>query len=253
LTSADINHIKRFGGIYTRQTFLYRTLNKSLKDSDYNVLFALRFVIADLHKQLAGEHKKFRRSHNSDDPIFRVYRGQAIPIDELNLIRNSIGEFLSIQSFLSTSTDPEVAISFAKQVMPTSELTRILKKETNGGVFSLGYLLYRQGNYEQTKKYFEQLLGESSISDFDKAHCYHGLGGVAVALKQYDEALVYYQKELELWMKMYRSGQHITIAQTYMGFGQVYCFNQELDSALECEQKALSLLPDNHIDRGKAY
>ncbi|CAF0960412.1 unnamed protein product [Didymodactylos carnosus] len=310
---------------YTRHTFLSRTLIKALRDSDYNVLFALRFFITDLHKQLAEEHETFRRSYNSDDPILRVYRGQAIAIDELNLIRNSIGEFLSIQNFLSTNTDREVAAFFAKQVTPTSELTRIvfqfnidtraltkpyadikrlsyftdedevlimlgsifkieqveynqrektwtgmlsmcsqdeneltdlmaqLKEETNNGVCSLGYLLYRQESYEQAKKYFEQLLNESSISDFDKAYCYRGLGAVTIELEQYDEALVYYQKELELEMIMDPSRDDVTIARTYMYTGEAYFRNQDLDLALEYEQKALSLLPDNHIDRATVY
>ncbi|CAF1488398.1 unnamed protein product [Didymodactylos carnosus] len=37
---------------YTRESFLYRILNKALRIQDIDVLYKLRFFIADLHKQL---------------------------------------------------------------------------------------------------------------------------------------------------------------------------------------------------------
>ncbi|CAF0858031.1 unnamed protein product [Adineta steineri] len=112
---------------YTRPTFIYSTLNKALRESDFEVLFALRFFIADLHRQLTDEHRKTLHSHIGYKPISYVYRGQAIEVKELNFIRRNLGQFLSIQSFLSTSTDRQVALSFAMaSTPPTTDTTRIL-------------------------------------------------------------------------------------------------------------------------------
>ena len=61
---------------YSRPTFLYSTLNKALRESDYEVLLALRFFINDLHGQLICEHERFLESRSSnEDPILKVYRG----------------------------------------------------------------------------------------------------------------------------------------------------------------------------------
>ena len=48
--------------------------------------------------------------------MLRVYRGQAIGMDELELMKNSVGEYLSMNSFLSTSRNRSTAIDFARLV-----------------------------------------------------------------------------------------------------------------------------------------
>ncbi|CAF3120502.1 unnamed protein product, partial [Rotaria sp. Silwood2] len=42
-----------------------------------------------------------------------VYRGQLMSADELQLIKNNIGEFISINIFLSTTTIRSIAIDFS--------------------------------------------------------------------------------------------------------------------------------------------
>ena len=102
---------------YTRESCFYRLLNRALRFQDLHILFSMRFFITDLYSQLTDEHKKL---------AVQVYRGQAISVEELNLIRENIGQFLSMNSFLSTSVNRQVSMSFAKQITVTSELTRIL-------------------------------------------------------------------------------------------------------------------------------
>ncbi len=92
-------------------------MNRALRLQDLEILFCIRFFITDLYSQLKNEYKQL---------IAQVYRGQAISVEELNLIRDNIGQFLSMNSFLSTSVNRQVSMSFAKQITITSELTRIL-------------------------------------------------------------------------------------------------------------------------------
>jgi hypothetical protein len=96
---------------YTKESFLYRILNKALRDHDIDLLFAMRFFIVDLYKKLSREHEQQFSSSNS---ILRVYRGQAISNDELHFIRESIGGFISFNNFLSTSNSRQTANKFAK-------------------------------------------------------------------------------------------------------------------------------------------
>jgi tetratricopeptide (TPR) repeat protein len=113
---------------YTRETCFYRLLNKALRVHDFGLLLEFRFFITDLYEQLTCEHRNYlqRLLSESGDPILRIYRGQAIFADELNTIRESVGEFISMDSFLSTTTDEATALVFTKQVAVTDDTQRIL-------------------------------------------------------------------------------------------------------------------------------
>ena len=102
---------------YTRDSFLYRMLNKALRVQNIDLLFLLRFVIGDIYQQL----KQYQ--HQSS---IRVFRGQVMSIDELNTLRQSINNFISINSFFSTSINRRKAVGFLNSSEITSDLCRIL-------------------------------------------------------------------------------------------------------------------------------
>ncbi|CAF0842226.1 unnamed protein product [Rotaria sordida] len=58
--------------------------------------------------------------------IIRVYCGQIIRNDELQLMKNSIGEFLSMNSFLSSSRDRSTALHFARATPKTNDVQQII-------------------------------------------------------------------------------------------------------------------------------
>jgi len=102
---------------YTRNTFLYKMLNKALRVQNIDLLFLLRFVIGDIYQQL----KQYQ--HQSS---IRVYRGQVMSIDELNTLQQSIDNLISINSFFSTSINRRKALGFLSRSEITSDLCRIL-------------------------------------------------------------------------------------------------------------------------------
>ncbi|CAF4691318.1 unnamed protein product [Rotaria sp. Silwood2] len=79
---------------YTRDSFLYRLLNKALRVQNTDIIFLFRFFIRDIERQL--------EQYKCTAPI-RVYRGQLMPNEELKILKDSIGYFISMNSFLSTS------------------------------------------------------------------------------------------------------------------------------------------------------
>ncbi|CAF0775832.1 unnamed protein product [Adineta steineri] len=81
---------------YTRKSFIYRILNKALRIHNIDLLFMLRFFIQDIYYQI----EQYKCLH----PI-RVYRSHLMSYDELQLFQNSIGQFISINAFLSTRLD----------------------------------------------------------------------------------------------------------------------------------------------------
>ncbi|CAF1355979.1 unnamed protein product [Adineta steineri] len=98
---------------YTRPTFLYNTLNKALRDFDFEVLFALRFS----HQRPATTISHRTRNLSNFN----------ISVADLNYLHQNIGQFVAMQSFLSTSFDRAVASFFAQAAAPTTdEITCIL-------------------------------------------------------------------------------------------------------------------------------
>ena len=97
---------------YTLESCFYRIMNKALKTHDCDTLHTLRFWIRDIAKQIKRNHDRYIWENGTQGNI-RVYRGQIIEINELELIRKSIGQLVSMNSFFSTSRNREVALTFA--------------------------------------------------------------------------------------------------------------------------------------------
>ncbi len=102
---------------YTRESFLYRMLNKALRIQNIDLLFLFRFVIADIYQQL---------KQNQYESSVRVYRGQIMSKDELNVLRQSIGNLISINSFFSTSINRQKALRFLNSSVISKDFHRIL-------------------------------------------------------------------------------------------------------------------------------
>jgi tetratricopeptide (TPR) repeat protein len=95
---------------YTRESCFYKMLNKALRMEDIDTLFAFRFFITDLYKQLTDLH-----AQSDAPPILRVYRAQCLSVDELHRLHTSVGEFISMNSFLSTTVERKKATAFLPQ------------------------------------------------------------------------------------------------------------------------------------------
>lgn len=106
---------------YTRDTFLYRLLNKALREQDFDTLYSLRYFIKDLRLQLISQRgsqylNEIRLATTSNASISgrnTVYRGQLMTNEEFNKkIRNNQG-FLSVNNFFSTTIHKQLAMIYA--------------------------------------------------------------------------------------------------------------------------------------------
>ena len=96
---------------YTRQTFLYLLLNKSLRQQNIEVIIDLHFFLCDLHDQLAATYGD---THPRTDTE-KYYRGQIISLEEIELFQ-TLGNLygpITLNSFLSTTKDYQLASIFA--------------------------------------------------------------------------------------------------------------------------------------------
>jgi len=88
---------------YTRQSFLFRMLNKALRVQNIDLLFLFRFFIYDIQQQLL--------KNQCAQPI-HLYRAQFITNDELQILKRAIGGYITMNSFLSTTIDQATALSY---------------------------------------------------------------------------------------------------------------------------------------------
>ena len=102
---------------YTRESFFYKTLNAALRKPDIHMIFLFRSFIYDIYRQLQKYQSKTR---------LKVYRSQTISTDELKTLQESLGQFISINSFFSTSADYKRALSFLNTSNGSNDLAKVL-------------------------------------------------------------------------------------------------------------------------------
>ncbi|CAF1469972.1 unnamed protein product, partial [Rotaria sordida] len=93
---------------YTRDSFVYRLVNKALRTLNIDIIFKFRFLIIDLYQQLKQRHIDYIKSLSTIDPnkiVHTVYRCQHIGIHELEKLKDSIGNIICPNSFFSTTED----------------------------------------------------------------------------------------------------------------------------------------------------
>ncbi|CAF1026308.1 unnamed protein product [Adineta steineri] len=114
---------------YTRESCIYKILNKALRTQNIDDVSPFYSFIRDLNGQLGEQHKLFVKQQTTS--VIKVYRGQLISKDEVNRLKAGIGQFISMNSFLSTSTNKKKALEFATSRAPPNDIvTSILLEIT---------------------------------------------------------------------------------------------------------------------------
>jgi hypothetical protein len=88
---------------YTPDLFFYRVLNKALRVQNIEMLFLFRSFISDIHHQL--------HSYKLSSSL-RVYRNQLMSNNEIDSLKQNIAQFISINSFLSTTVQCDFALFY---------------------------------------------------------------------------------------------------------------------------------------------
>ncbi|CAF4472906.1 unnamed protein product [Didymodactylos carnosus] len=224
---------------------------------------------------------------SSNTNISQLYRGQVISKDELDRIRSSIGEFISINSFLSTTRSQKKALQFAISTQ-CDNLERILFKIKVGSrikakpfadISRLSYfpgeeeILLMLGSifrlesvhYEDDQQIWMADLDLCDEDDHDLKQVFDhmkkemgsettliSLGNLLLDLGELEKAEKYYNRLLN----------ELTVGDPgipgcYIGLGAVHQNKGEYDLALMNHEKALKIqlkaLPPDHPDIASTY
>ncbi|CAF2306788.1 unnamed protein product [Rotaria sp. Silwood2] len=90
-------------GWYTRDVFVYHLLNKAVRTQNIDLLLIFQFFIHDI--------QRFIEENKSTKSLY-VYRSYLMSNDEIQLFKNSIGEFILINEFFLTNLHRQQALSY---------------------------------------------------------------------------------------------------------------------------------------------
>lgn len=96
---------------YSKECFIYKSINKAFRSEDLVNLFLFRLFIGDLSESIVGEHKLMLKLSNRT--VWNVYRGTQLSKETLGKLKECEGRHYSFNGFLSTSQLEEVAVHFA--------------------------------------------------------------------------------------------------------------------------------------------
>jgi len=258
---------------YTRESFVYRLLNKALRVQNIDLLYQFRFVLSDLEQEL--------KQMQCSTPQL-VYRGQLMSKDELHSLKKSLGEYISIHSLFSTSLKKQKALEFLNTYSFSNDLETVLFEITanlsstqsmkpfanissksfystehevlfmSGCVFQL--ISYQQENnlhvfrlttaedqqdyhrlFQNIKNEYSAINDQPSLLTF--ANLLHQMG-------RYDLAEKYFRKFLND-----PSSNPDDLPKCYYALGILTLINDQYDTSLEWHKKSLQLLSptDPHL------
>ncbi|CAF2104698.1 unnamed protein product [Rotaria magnacalcarata] len=252
---------------YTRESFLYKILNKALRVQNIDILFIFRFFMRDIYRAL---------EQSQCQSTIRAYRGQILSNDELKSLRESIGELISINSFFSTTTDRKQALVFLNSHNLSNDLQRVLfiidadpstgetKPFANISSFSdfenesevlfmIGSIFHLKSIRRQNDKYWIIQLTMCSNDQHDLANLFqymkeqYGGGDNETSLLNFGQVLRRMGK-FDLAEKFYRRSLNElapdapSLVSLYYSLGLVLKEKKELDSSLEYLHKSLKLI-----------
>jgi hypothetical protein len=99
---------------YTRDSCLYRLINRALRNEDIGSIIKYRFFIIDLYQKLGELHNQIISSNNRlEQTLLTYYRGQLMSTTEIDQFKQHIGSLISINTFFSTASSLDVAVMYA--------------------------------------------------------------------------------------------------------------------------------------------
>ncbi len=133
---------------YTRDCFVSTMLKKALRIQDTEILIKMGFFIRDLHEQIEEVYSDMEK------PVsLTVYHGQRMFNQQLEILVQSQGEFLSFRNFLVASADRQASFNHVKQLSSRPDFISVLFKITiNPSVASSAFASLDRISYSSNTK-----------------------------------------------------------------------------------------------------
>jgi tetratricopeptide (TPR) repeat protein len=266
---------------YTTESFLYKIINKAFRVQNIEVLYLFRTFIRDMKEQL----ERYQCTSS-----IHVYRGQIMSTNELNYLKSSINNYISMNSFFSTTRNRQLAIFFLGHCSLSDNLERILFEIdvdsqrnkpfadiSNHSAFSNEQeILFMAGSIFQLIEIFSDQNNicivkmkladnkENHLKDvYERIRTDYGageqietnsmiLGNVLQRMGKFNIAEKYYRRELNDL-----SGKHLNLATCFYNLAEVLREQGDYDTSLKWYYKSLEIdrkiLSYKHANVGNTY
>ncbi|CAF2128491.1 unnamed protein product [Rotaria magnacalcarata] len=167
---------------YTKDSFLYRFVNKALRTEDIEALFRLRYFLKDLCKNLKLLFDDNFQTYQESLEAILVYRGLTLPIKVIDQIKQSVGRHVSTNGFLSTTFKRDVAEMFGANVIFEIKIETDLKNIIYGYIarmsvnpsedevlFDLGAIFQIKNVQYKDDKYIVSMIGIDNNIEYLKS------------------------------------------------------------------------------------
>ena len=224
---------------YLRECFLYKMLNYSLESEDLRNLFLFRRILRDIEQQI--------QQHRSSSPV-HVYRSQLMPLELLDRWVSSVGQCVTVSSFLSATLNHEIALTFLNtdQVVNNNDVRVLLSIDADPRIVgSKPFVQLSSLNYAQDKN--EVLFMFGSIFLINNITC--GKDGLyTIEMTLYNDVDHDFKPVFDDLRKKYLQSQ-MDLPQ----FAQVLCDFDRFAEAEEYLNHYLEQLPPDHDDTVRCY
>ncbi|CAM4814936.1 unnamed protein product [Rotaria magnacalcarata] len=220
---------------YTRESFVYRMLNKAFRTCDVDVLIHFRSVIRDIKCQLSKEQLS--------SPI-RVYRAQLMSQEEIDTLQRSVNELISINSFFSSSIDRTYAL-FLLDSGASASLKRVLFEIEADPLLRNTKPFANISSYSSFPDEAEVLFMAGCIFRLVSVQEQNGINIVQLILCSEEEN---YLKELFKHVR-----QEIGEMNNLYTLGSLLFKSGKIHAAKKCLLQRLNELPDEHTDVAQCY
>ena len=102
---------------YTAESFLYSMLNRGLRQMDTEIIMKTGFFMRRLQNHMDKVYRE-QQAQNPNTTVFTVFRGQGLPHEYFQKMKQSKGGLLAFNNFLSTSLSRRISINFARGSNP---------------------------------------------------------------------------------------------------------------------------------------
>ena len=113
---------------YTRDSFLFKRVNKALRQQNFQAILSFRFFLLDMEAQLQTAYREFSNGYEQGDMMI-FYRGQCMLKEEMDVLQEErrTGSLITVNSYLSTSISRDTALSFVPQNLSAKLVPVILE------------------------------------------------------------------------------------------------------------------------------
>jgi tetratricopeptide (TPR) repeat protein len=246
---------------YTRESFICRMLNKAFQILNIDLLYYFHFLIRDIQRKL--------KEKKPSSPIC-AYRPQLMSNEDLQLLKNSIGELISINTFLLAMPNRDRALEILKNFDALNDLNRVLFEidadprphdtKPFSDITSLNYftgvesILFMVGTIfhpinirkennitiihmetcRDSDKKLKVLFEQTKTEDHNDQTNLISLATILSKMKKFDDAEIYYLRVLNE-----NPNDHHSIACSYRGLGNIAIEKDDYQSSIHFYRKAL--------------